>query len=357
MRWESMRVGQSSPAKSGEASMLSPELTLFDQAPVVRTFDSPHFAGMTFYEVQAKSIINKVPTASRVPFNWTINPYRGCSHACRYCFARNTHTYLDLDAGLDFDTKVVVKVNAAELLRRELAKATGRGEPIAMGTNVDCYQRAEGRYRLMPGIISALTEHANPFSILTKGSLILRDLDLLRSATHVTEVSTAVSAGFLDQDLWREIEPGTPSPAKRLDVCGTLNAAGVRCGVLMAPILPGLTDSPEQLAATVAAIARAGARYATPIVLHLRPGSRAWFMSWLANAHPQLVPMYERLYARSAYAPKSLQDEICDQVHELARAAGLNQASAKPTGGAQHTTPPAEPAQLELVPLDHESPS
>src|SRR5262245_23299226 len=161
-----------------------------------RTFDTPDFAGMTFYEIAAKSIINRVPAQSRLPFQWTINPYRGCSHACRYCFARNTHTYLDLDAGLDFDTRVIVKVNAGAVLRRELAAPRWAGDHIAMGTNVDCYQRAEGRYRLMPGILAALRDFANPFSILTKGTLILRDLDLLRQAAAVTSVGLSFSVGF-----------------------------------------------------------------------------------------------------------------------------------------------------------------
>lgn len=141
---------------------------------------TPGFRGMTFYEVHAKSIINRVPESSRMAFRWTINPYRGCGHACVYCFARNTHTYLDLDAGADFDSKVVVKVSAAELARRELAAPRWPGGHVAMGTNVDCYQRAEGRYQLMPGIIGALRDARNPFSILTKGTLILRDLDLPR---------------------------------------------------------------------------------------------------------------------------------------------------------------------------------
>jgi len=147
-----------------------------------------------------------------MPFRWTINPYRGCSHACVYCFARNTHTYLDLDAGLDFDSKIVVKVNAAECLRRELAARTCAGEHIAMGTNVDPYQRAEGRYRLMPGILEALRDAANPFSILTKGSLILRDLPLLAQCAEVTDVGANVSVGSTQRDLWRTVEPGTPSP-------------------------------------------------------------------------------------------------------------------------------------------------
>jgi DNA repair photolyase len=329
VRWEALRIDPVPPgdsgglrtSASGPMPLASP--TLFAKPAVVRTFDSPGFAGMTFFEVHAKSILNKVPAASRLPFEWTINPYRGCSHACRYCFARNTHTYLDLGAGLDFDTKVVVKVNAPRLLRNELANPSWAGKPIAMGTNVDCYQRAEGRYRLMPGILQALTDKANPFSILTKGSLILRDLPLLQKAASITDVTTAVSVGFVDPALWRAVEPGTPSPRKRLEVCRTLNAAGISCGVLMAPILPYLTDSPEQLAATVRAIASAGARYVSPIVLHLRPGAREWFMAWLEATHPELVPAYRSMYARSAYGLKSYRDELCGQVRELARAAGI----------------------------------
>ena len=342
MRWESQRLDSSAGA-------------LFARPAVVRTFDSPQFAGMTFFEVHAKSILNKVPSASRLPWGWTINPYRGCSHACRYCFARNTHTYLDLGAGLDFDTKVVVKVNAPSLLRTELGKRSWGGHHVAMGTNVDCYQRAEGRYRLMPGILSALTEAANPFSILTKGSLILRDLPLLARAADVTDVSTAVSVGFVDQVLWREVEPGTPSPKSRLGVCRTLNTAGVRCDVLMAPILPGLSDSPEQLARTVTAIADAGAQSVTPIVLHLRPGAREWFMGWLETTHPTLVPRYHALYRTSAYAAKSYQDDVCGQVRELARAAGIGSREPVEARRVPHahqlTSQPVEPIadQLSLL--------
>lgn len=335
MRWESQRLDSSAG-------------TLFARPAVVRTFDSPQFAGMTFFEVHAKSILNKVPSASRLPFGWTINPYRGCSHACRYCFARNTHTYLDLGAGLDFDTKVVVKVNAPSLLRTELAKRSWGGHPVAMGTNVDCYQRAEGRYRLMPGILSALTEASNPFSILTKGSLILRDLPLLERAAEVTDVSTAVSVGFVDQALWRAVEPGTPSPTARLGVCRTLNAAGIRCDVLMAPILPGLSDSPDQLARTVTAIAAAGAHSVTPIVLHLRPGAREWFMGWLETTHSDLVPRYRALYRASAYAAKSYQDDVCAQVRELARAAGIG--SHEPVEARRIPRTP-EPTQEPLAPI------
>jgi DNA repair photolyase len=240
------------------------------------------------------------------------------------CFARKTHTYLDLDSGHDFDSRVVVKINTPELVRAELGRRSWRGEPIAMGTNVDCYQRAEGRYRLMPGVIEALRDARNPFSILTKGSLILRDLPLLREAAEVTDVAANVSVGFVDGDVWRSVEPGTPAPRKRLEVCATLNAAGIGCGVLMAPVLPYLTDSADSLAATVRAIAETGARHVTPIVLHLRPGAREWFMAWLAEHHPDLVARYRALYGRGAYAPKEYQQRIGAQVAGLAERYGMN---------------------------------
>ena len=255
MRWDSLLL-DSSDAR--DPAVGSP-LPLIERNAVARTFDTPEFRGMTFYEVHAKSIVSEVPKSSRMMFRYTINPYRGCQHSCVYCFARNTHTYLDLDAGRDFDTKVVVKVNAPELLRAKLASPGWAGEHIAMGTNVDCYQRAEGRYRLMRGIIAALRDAANPFSILTKGTLVRRDLDLLLSAAEVTDVGLNVSAAFVDKSLWRAIEPGTPAPERRLEACATLNDAGLSCGVLMGPIVPYLSDSPAQLAAAVRQAAAAGA--------------------------------------------------------------------------------------------------
>jgi DNA repair photolyase len=322
MRWDNLRLLE--PADRERMT-----LPLFEQGAVVRTFESPEFRGITFYEVRARSIINRVPAASRVPFRWTINPYRGCSHACAYCFARNTHTYLDLDYGEDFNSQIVVKVNAPELLRKELSAKSWGGEHIAMGTNVDPYQRAEGRYRLMRGIMEALRDSANPFSILTKGSLILRDIDLLQQCAEVAEVGTNVSVGFVDKELWRSLEPGTPNPLKRLEVCRKLNEAGIECGVLMAPIIPFLTDSQQQLAATVRAIAETGATHVAPILLHLRTGAREWYLKWLGENHPDLVPRYERLYARGAYAPKAYQDEITGRVHELAAKYGVGERGPK----------------------------
>ncbi|MCX4570170.1 Rv2578c family radical SAM protein [Streptomyces albogriseolus] len=320
MRWENL----SPDSEHGRA-----DAALFGaEAVTTRTFDTPEFRGITFHEVRARSIVNRVPGASRMPFEWTVNPYRGCTHACVYCFARKTHSYLDLDTGLGFDSQIVVKVNAPELLRHRLASRSWHGEHIAMGTNVDCYQRAEGRYRLMPGIVEALRDHANPFSILTKGTLILRDLPLLRQAADVTDVGVSVSVGFTDEELWRTVEPGTPAPERRLDVVRAFTDAGIGCGVLMAPVIPFLGDRPEQLRATVRAVAASGATSVTPLVLHLRPGAREWFMSWLARHHPHLVARYERLYAEGAYAPRWYQRRITRQVHDLAREYGIGPAGA-----------------------------
>jgi DNA repair photolyase len=329
MRWDRLRL-HDQDAGDLDPAVVRPRpepLALFGRDAVTRTFDTPGFRGMTFYEVHARSIINKVPAASRMPFQFTINPYRGCGHACVYCFARGTHTYLDLDAGLDFNSKIIVKVNAAELARKELARPSWAGEHVAMGTNVDCYQRAEGRYRLMPGIIAALRDARNPFSILTKGTLLLRDLDLLEEAAELTTVALNVSVGFTDAGLSASVEPGTPGPQRRLEVCSAITARGLRCGVLMGPVLPFLTDSPGQLAETVRQIAGAGAASVSPIVLHLRPGAREWFLAWLAEHHPDLVPRYGQLYGGGAYAPKDYPRRISAEVADLARQHGIGRAS------------------------------
>jgi DNA repair photolyase len=239
------------------------------------------------------------------------------------CFARNTHTYLDFDAGHDFDSQVVVKVNAPDLLRRELSGPRWGGDHIAMGTNVDVYQRAEGRYQLMRGILAALRDFANPFSILTKGTLLLRDLDLLIQAASVTTVGLSYSVGFVDEKIWREVEPGTPSPRRRLDAVRRLVDAGFDVGVLMAPVLPGLTDTDESIDETVQAIASSGAGSVTPISLHLRPGAKEWYAKWVAERHPDLLPLYRRLYGKKSYLADATQREIAARVRIAARKHGL----------------------------------
>jgi DNA repair photolyase len=267
------------------------------------------------------------------------------------CFARNTHTYLDLDAGRDFDSKVIVKVNAGELVRRELAAPKWRGAHIAMGTNVDCYQRAEGRYRLMPQIIAALRDFANPFSILTKGTLILRDLDLLREAARVTQVGVSFSVGFVDETIWRGVESGAPSPRRRLDAVRAFSDAGFQVGVLMAPILPGLTDTDDSIEDTVSAIAAAGAVSVTPLPLHLRPGAREWYAAWLVREFPQLAPRYRELFRGGSYSPKEYQREVTARVRMAARRHGLHRAEAGDARQAPDTppAPPAAPQQLTLL--------
>jgi DNA repair photolyase len=335
MRWSGQLIDQ-----GGEQTAAGDgQLALFDSGSTIRTFDTPEFRGATFYEVRAKSVLNRVGGQSPM-FRWTINPYRGCGHRCVYCFARQTHTYLGLDAGLDFDTKIVVKVNAPELLRRELRRPAWRREHVAMGTNVDCYQRAEGRYRLMPEIIEALAGADTPFSILTKGTLILRDLDVLLRAADRVKVALSMSIGFLDERLWRSVEAGTPSPARRLAAVRTLSDCGLGCSVLMAPILPFLSDSPGQLRAAVQALARAGARSVTPLVLHLRPGAREWFAGWLADNHPELVGRYKALYGRGSYAPAWYQEQVTDMVRGFATEYGI----VRSRGGEARNLTPQPPA-------------
>jgi DNA repair photolyase len=229
------------------------------------------------------------------------------------CFARPSHTYLNFDAGRDFETKIVVKVNAPEVLRRELRRPSWRGAHVAMGTNTDPYQRCEGRYRLTRAVLEALRDHANPCSILTKSPLLLRDLDLFVELAEVAGFTANLSIGTLDEEVWRRSEPGTPHPKARMAAVKELVKAGVPCGILMAPILPGISDRPEQLRAVVRAAADAGASHLSPLTLHLRRGVKEEFMPWLEQTYPELVPDYRRLY-RGANAPKAVRDAIAGRV-------------------------------------------
>lgn len=471
MRWDGQAIGADDGALPG-----------LERAGLVRSVRTPEFAGITFHEVTAKSALSKVPAISRMPFRWTVNPYRGCSHACSYClapgtpvlladgtqrpigelrvgdeilgtaphgayrryvrtrvldrwttrrrayrvtladgtrlvasgdhrfltergwrhvvggghrahlalgdvlvgpgaaaladgrpalegldvtggeglrveslealggtgeetelvdittgtrdfvaagvvshncFARPTHQYLDLDVGEDFDREVVVKVNVDEVLRAELARRSWAREPVALGTNTDPYQRAEGRYRLMPGIIDALAGSGTPLSILTKGTLLRRDLPLLVDAASRVEVGLGVSLALLDPALQASVEPGTPSPRARLDLIRAIREAGLPCGVMVAPVLPWLTDSTRALTDLLDAVKDAGATGVTVLPLHLKPGTREWYMGWLAREHPQLVPGYERVYARGTYASKAYRSWLWDRVRPMLEARGF----------------------------------
>jgi len=270
---------------------------------IVRHFDAPEALSTNFYEVRAKTILNRVPEASQMPFRWTINPYRGCTHACSYCFARPTHKYLDFDAGRDFEREIVVKVNAPERLRVELARASWKGEHIALGTNTDPYQWVEGRYKLMRGIWEAMIEARNPGSVLTKSPLLLRDLDLMTELAGRTDFSAALSVPTLDEKAWRATEPHTPHPRARLEAVAELVRAGIPTGILIAPLMPGINDAPEQLAPLLALAAEAGAWYVTGIALHLRSDVRRLFFTWLGENRADLVSRYRDLYRYGAYAP------------------------------------------------------
>lgn len=271
---------------------------------IVRHFDAPDAVLTRFYEVRAKSILNRVPERSAVPFRWTVNPYRGCTHSCVYCFARPTHTFLDFDAGRDFEREIVVKVNAPEVLRRELARPAWRGEHVALGTNTDPYQWVEGRYRLTRGIWEAMRDAGNPCSILTKSPLLLRDLDLMREINNRTEFSAALSIPTLEDKAWRSTEPRTPHPRARLEAVRALTDAGIRTGVLVAPLMPGINDDPAALAQLLERVGEAGAAYVTGIALHLRGEVRKVFMDWLRSERPGLLAHYEELYRRGAYMPR-----------------------------------------------------
>jgi DNA repair photolyase len=471
MRWEAQRLDLEDPSTlPGMPSIRG----------LLRSVQVPEFPGLTFHEVRARSALNHVPGESAMPFPWTINPYRGCSHACTYCtagdtqvlmadgsrrpiaelrvgdrvvgtrsfgavrryettqvlahwstvkpahrlslwdgteivtsgdhrflsgqgwkhvtaegdrpflavedvlrghgqkpppadllgseveghaglrvlgiedlgrtmpmydittgtgdfvangvvshncFARRTHEWLEFDSGRDFDTQVVVKTNLVEVLQRELARPSWQREHVALGTNTDPYQRAEGRYRLMPGVIRALARSGTPFSILTKGTLLRRDIPLLVEAAEQVPVGLGVSMAIWDDDLHHALEPGVPTPRARLDLVRALTAAGLPCGVFLAPVLPGLTDTVEHLDAAIGAIAQAGASGVTVIPLHLRPGAREWFMAWLRGAHPELVPRYERMYARRAYVPTEYRTWLAQRVAPIVARHGLDRQS------------------------------
>jgi DNA repair photolyase len=468
----------------------STRLPGYRDAAVVRHFDAPEALDTRFYEVRAKSALNRVPERSRMPFRWTINPYRGCSHACVYClagdtpilladgsacpleelavgdrivgtaaegddrrfvvtevlacwatikrafrvtlddgrelvasgdhrfltdrgwayvaargsrldlslavgsrlmgaraspaamaldlvgqpalagvggggvaapivaarapcdapraravarvasieplgapmqlydittgtgdfvangvvshncFARPTHTYLDMDARRDFEREIVVKVNAPEVLRTELARRSWKGEHIAMGTNTDPYQWVEGRYKLMRGIWGVLRDAANPCSVLTKSPLLLRDLDLMQEIAAVTDIAANLSIPTMDEKPWRASEPHTPSPKARMEAVAELNRAGIPTGILVAPLMPGINDDPRQVERILQAAADAGAVGVSGIALHLRGEVRGIFMEWLRSYRPDLVERYEDMYRRGAYAPREEQDRL-----------------------------------------------
>jgi DNA repair photolyase len=281
-----------------------------------------------------------------MPFRYTINCYRGCSHACAYCFARPTHEYLGLNIGEDFEKKIVVKVNAVERLRAELRSPKWSGDHIAMGTNTDPYQHAEGKYHLTRGIIEVLSEAKNPFSILTKSTLILRDTAALAAAATLTHVAVNFSVGCLDRTVWKLSEPGTPPPDQRLAAVRRLTDTGLSCGVLVAPILPGLSDSDDQVRSAVETAAAAGAVSISGVALHLRGSVREHYLQWLQAVRPDLYAQTRERFRSGAYQAQDERDRIAAMIRATAIRCGVTGRSTYTRAAPVEITPAA---QLSLL--------
>ncbi len=320
---------------------------------VVRTFDAPEAMGINFHEVRARSALNHVPGGS-YGFNWTINPYRGCTHACVFCFARSSHTYLDFDAGRDFEREIVVKVNLPELLRAELAKPSWGRDLVALGTNTDPYQWCESRYRMMPEILAALEQAETPVSVLTKSPLVIRDIEIFERMSKRVPVSVNLSVPTLDEKAWRATEPHTPSPAARLDAVAELRRRGIESGVLIAPLMPGINDTPEQVQPIVDRAREAGASFLGGVALHLRGEVRGVFFGWLKEKRPDLLPKYEKLYARGAKMPASDSVRLTRVVRGWSRGGGRGRPSPRRTsrGADRRRDLEHPPAEGTAVPSD-----
>ncbi len=325
-----------------------PQLSMFPDAR--REVGIGEYRGLEFYEVMAKTIINKVPGPPRFGFQYTVNPYRGCSHACTYCFARPTHEYLGLNAAEDFDSKIIVKINAAERLRAEIQPSKWGGALIALGTNTDPYQRAEGKYRLTRAILEVLVEHGNRFSVLTKNSLAVRDLDLFVEAARTMDIRVDFSIGTFDEDVWRLTEPGTPHPRKRMEAVARLNEAGVPSGVLMGPVIPGISDEPAQLQEVARAAVEAGAVSLGTVLLHVKPALRDHFLTWIEDERPELLPRYRRLYGSKSFVPEGMQKRVSQMVNQFAQqAGGLRRYQRHKPVAAKPSTTTAAAEQLRLI--------
>jgi DNA repair photolyase len=306
MRWDEQRV---------ENDLRLPGV---GDGTIVRTFDAPEAMGVNFHEVRARSALNRVPSG-RYGFNWTVNPFRGCSHACAYCFARRTHVFLDMNAGRDFEREIVVKVNVPELLRTELARDSWKRELVALGTNTDPYQWVESRYRMMPAILEALERANTPVSVLTKSPLVMRDVDIFERMSKHLRVSVNLSVPTLDEEAWRATEPHTPSPLARLDAVAELRRRGIDSGVLIAPLMPGINDSPEQVQPIVDRARAAGASFLGGVALHLRDEVKDVFFAWLEQKRPDLLPHYEKLYRGRSYMQPSDRQKLTRRVRGWGR--------------------------------------
>ena len=276
--------------------------------------DAAHLAdGATYQEVICRSALNPV---KGMPFNWTLNPYRGCTHGCHYCFARRYHAQFELNSDDAFSSVILVKRNFVEVLRKELDKPSWKREYVAVGTATDVYQPIEGQYKLTRMSLEALALSRTPAGIITKGPMIVRDKDVLLELSRRAGCTVYISVPTVDEEAWRTLEPGTAHPLQRLRAVRELNDAGVRAGVLMNPIVPGLTSQPARLEQTIKAIADHGAAFMGTNLLYLKDGTRAHFMNYLEKHFPALATKYRTLY-RGAYAPESYAKEVRGMVKML----------------------------------------
>jgi DNA repair photolyase len=296
--------------------------------------------GVEYREEPCRSALNRV---KGMGFGWSLNPYMGCAHRCTFCYVRAFELRADRPSDDRYGRSIRVKVNVAEVLRKELRRPSWAGETVAVGAATDPYQPAEGRYKLTRGCLEVLRDAANSFSLITRSPMIVRDLDVLVEAASRAEVGVVFSVPTLDEEVWRRTEPGTPPPRRRLDALSRLVEAGVKAGVGMAPILPGISDSPAQLEEVVRAAREAGATSIWANVLYLRPGTREHFLEALASDWPEELDRYERLYASRAYLPKAQVEPVRTLVAELRKRYGIRDRRSV------RVEPPAPVEQLSLA--------
>ena len=293
-----------------------------------------------YQEVRCRSALNRV---EGMPFNWTLNPYRGCTHGCHYCFARRYHTQFELDAGDEFASVILVKINLVQVLRRELQRPSWKRELVALGTATDPYQPIEGQYKLTRGALEALAGADTPVGLVTKGPMVVRDVDVLRDVARASGCTVYVSVPSVDEDAWRRLEPGTAHPLQRLRAVRTLVRAGIRTGVLMAPLVPGITADRLSVERTLRAIAKHGAHFVGANVLYLQGGTRTHFISFLAQEYPELAAAYEQLYGGgSKYASREYVAEVQAAVRLLRARYGLTSRE-EPRGGESVPAAPSAP--------------
>jgi DNA repair photolyase len=292
-----------------------------------------------YQEVKCRSALNRV---EGMPFNWTLNPYRGCTHGCHYCFARRYHVQFEMNSSDEFASVILVKQNIAEVLARELDRPSWRREHVAVGTATDPYQPIEGHYKLTRRAIQALTRGRTPFGLITKGPMVVRDIDVLKEHARAAAATIYMSVPTVDEAAWRVLEPGTAHPLQRLRAVRDLVDAGVNAGVLMAPIVPGFSSSPAQLESTVKAIADHGARFVGCNVMYLQDGTRTHFMGFIAREFPAMTAGFEKLYTKK-YPPDAYRKEVQGMVKVLQSRYGLNGRESPP-----EPEPPevAEPEQV-----------